>query len=239
MARPSDPEARSKLLAAAEAVFVEQGVAGSRVEDITRRAGLSKGAFYLHFESKDEALNAVVTSTLERLARAVEEACAVELSAPEQLFEHWLELDVRLYEFIWANRLVLRLLLAGSATAAFTDIVDEFGDRACAKTRAMLEAGVRRGVFRADLDLNVAAEFLAGAYDRLARRLVKQTRKPDLRALLLQMQRLALAGLGSASLLEAYERHQANETYLAGAAPAPPPSSPPTRQRRMTKRRAS
>ena len=43
MPRAPDPNAKLDLLRAAEAVFVEHGLDRARVEDITHRAGRSKG----------------------------------------------------------------------------------------------------------------------------------------------------------------------------------------------------
>ena len=55
------PEARpDEILDAALSVFAEQGFTAARVEDIARRAGLSKGAVYLYFPSKEAMLNALV-----------------------------------------------------------------------------------------------------------------------------------------------------------------------------------
>ncbi len=54
-------EARpDEILDAAQALFVEQGFARSSMQDIAQRAGLSKGAVYLYFPSKDAVLEAVV-----------------------------------------------------------------------------------------------------------------------------------------------------------------------------------
>lgn len=59
MARPRDPHARSALIASARREFVRAGIQKARIEDITAASGLSKGAFYLHFKSK-EALQSVI-----------------------------------------------------------------------------------------------------------------------------------------------------------------------------------
>ena len=46
-------EARpDEVLDAALDLFIEKGFAATRVEDIAKRAGLSKGAIYLYFKSK-------------------------------------------------------------------------------------------------------------------------------------------------------------------------------------------
>lgn len=71
------PEARpEEILEAALAVFVEQGFAAARVEDIARRAGLSKGALYLYFPAKEAMLNALVEQSAGALAITVEQHVA-------------------------------------------------------------------------------------------------------------------------------------------------------------------
>ena len=52
--RPGD------IIAAALEVFTEKGFAGARIEEIARRAGISKGTLYLYFETKEEMFRAVV-----------------------------------------------------------------------------------------------------------------------------------------------------------------------------------
>ena len=47
-------DARTRLLDAAMHVIRAQGYAATSVDDICREAGLSKGAFFHHFESKDD-----------------------------------------------------------------------------------------------------------------------------------------------------------------------------------------
>lgn len=58
-------EARpEEVLDAALDLFIEQGFAKTRVEDIAKRAGLSKGAVYLYFPSKEQILEALVKRAL-------------------------------------------------------------------------------------------------------------------------------------------------------------------------------
>jgi TetR/AcrR family transcriptional regulator, transcriptional repressor for nem operon len=52
-------ERRADLLAASEALFLEKGVAATSLDEITSRAGVSKGLFYLYFRSKDDLLAAM------------------------------------------------------------------------------------------------------------------------------------------------------------------------------------
>ena len=59
------PAARpAEILAAALEVFAERGFQAARLEEVAKRAGVSKGALYLYFETKAELFRAVVTDAI-------------------------------------------------------------------------------------------------------------------------------------------------------------------------------
>src|SRR5437867_1171916 len=59
------PEERPRqILSAALAVFGERGLAAARLEDIAKRAGLSKGTIYLYFPNKEELFREVIRQTV-------------------------------------------------------------------------------------------------------------------------------------------------------------------------------
>jgi len=49
-----------EIVSAAMAVFAEKGFAAAKLDEIARRAGVSKGAVYLYFETKEDIFRAVV-----------------------------------------------------------------------------------------------------------------------------------------------------------------------------------
>ena len=53
-----------ELLDAALDLFVEKGYAATRVEEVARRAGVSKGTLFLYFSSKEELFKAVVRENI-------------------------------------------------------------------------------------------------------------------------------------------------------------------------------
>lgn len=56
--RPEDRP--DEILAAALAVFSEQGFARARLDDVAQRAGVSKGTLYCYFPSKEELFRATI-----------------------------------------------------------------------------------------------------------------------------------------------------------------------------------
>ncbi|MEN9842794.1 MAG: hypothetical protein RLZZ612_623, partial [Pseudomonadota bacterium] len=72
-AQPQEPRVRrerrkdarpGELLEAALGVFVEKGFAATRVEEVARRAGVSKGTLFLYFPSKLDLFKAVVRENI-------------------------------------------------------------------------------------------------------------------------------------------------------------------------------
>lgn len=63
MARRTKAEAaatREALLDAAEEVFLERGVANASLDQISRRAGVTRGALYWHFRNKGDLFRAMI-----------------------------------------------------------------------------------------------------------------------------------------------------------------------------------
>ena len=57
-------ERPAELLAAALELFTERGYAATRLDDVARRAGVSKGTVYLYYSSKEELFKAVILEGL-------------------------------------------------------------------------------------------------------------------------------------------------------------------------------
>jgi len=55
-------EARGRILDAAFEVFAEKGYPASTMDDIAEKVGVSKGALYLYFRSKEELFRAILDS---------------------------------------------------------------------------------------------------------------------------------------------------------------------------------
>src|SRR5580704_2173164 len=75
MARTKPAEQRrADLLEAGRELFIAKGVAATSLDDITSRAGVSKGLFYLYFRSKDDLLAALHVQFSTKLADRIRAA---------------------------------------------------------------------------------------------------------------------------------------------------------------------
>lgn len=205
MARPSDPNARIDLLTAAEQVFIERGLDNTKVEDITERAGRSKGSFYLHFTSKEEAFQHVVEGMIARMRVFLDRQAEMDRVPPsslEQMFDQWIGSSCEIFEFVWQNRGVMGLCLRGGLTAGYTHLMDEFAQRVHRHIFDALTQGRARGIFRSDIDIEITSWAMAGAYDRIARQVCEAARRPDFEKILRAIDSALLGGIGSDAVRE-------------------------------------
>ena len=91
-----DPEIRRKeIIEAAEALFSEKGFSQVSVSDITNKVGLSHGAFFYYFKSKDDLLKAVITYRVEQSLAEIEKLLAEVGPNPLRKIQLLLELSTR------------------------------------------------------------------------------------------------------------------------------------------------
>ncbi len=78
-------QTRQQIIDVASRLFARSGFHGTSMADLTGATGLTKGAFYHHFESKDALFFAVVESVQEKWVRAVGDQVIQASDALEQL----------------------------------------------------------------------------------------------------------------------------------------------------------
>lgn len=233
MSRIADPRAKIALLRAAEQVFAERGLAGAKVEDIARRAGVSKGAFYLHFESKEAALKHVVESFLARcgsfFVRPSEWGGPLPSIAAEVL-DFTLERDQRMFEFLWESRAVLRIL--PSCQGEYEYLFTSFRAELAQTSKEWIEHWRREEMFREEVDADLAAALVGGAYNELvARMLTSGEARPPLERWLAFAQDTFVRAFGAPELVEAVEHRSAPVSSRTHSRALSSPRALPTRSR--------
>jgi AcrR family transcriptional regulator len=154
------PEERPRqIIEAALDVFGEHGLAAARLEDIARRAGVSKGTIYLYFPNKEalfcEMVRVMVGASIERAQARTDTAAP----AAEQLAEYvrgvWQYVRSPLAEKM--QRLVLGELQGYPHLLDF--FFREVSQRSLALVADIIRRGIASGEFR-DTDPVVAARML-------------------------------------------------------------------------------
>jgi AcrR family transcriptional regulator len=140
-------ERPQEITEAAFLVFAEKGYATARVEEVAKRAGVSKGLLYLYFKTKEDLFKAVIRSVVIRrvdaLLVAVEET---ELSSEAFIRGPLLDFMKRVPGSPIA--VVIRLLI--SEGQRHPDLVDYYWDNVVSKGLAAIAHFVQRGVDRGE-----------------------------------------------------------------------------------------
>ena len=148
--RAAQKEARPKeIVEAALAIFARDGFAGTRLEDVAERVGISKGTIYLYFENKEELFKACVRETLgAHLQQTMAMAATFEGSTSDLLREVFRRVSTTLSQ--QAYRTILLLLI--SEGQRFPDLVSFYYAEMMAPglkgLRAVIQRGVERGEFK-------------------------------------------------------------------------------------------
>jgi AcrR family transcriptional regulator len=162
MAKPRQARAertRLRILEEASAAFAEHGYDGVSLNRLIRDSGLTKGAFYFHFPSRDELALAAFRHKQQQLVAEMEEAVdasAAPLARLEALFRErarLLEQDPTLFAVV---RLGIELTMrhgAGSEYASFSELPLEL-------LEGIVREGQQRGEIRPELDPRETAETL-------------------------------------------------------------------------------
>lgn len=143
------PEERPKqILDAAFAVFAERGLAAARLDDIAKRAGLSKGTIYLYFPNKEELFREVVRSTVIAFIERGEAVVQVERD-PRQALLAWME---GYWEWVRSPFFPAMHRFVNSELHSFPDLASFYAreviERAQRLVCGILERGMETGAFR-------------------------------------------------------------------------------------------
>ena len=154
------PEERPRqILDAALKVFDERGLAGARLDDIARRAGVSKGTIYLYFPNKEELFREVVRAVVvDRLRQAAANAGSDDPvdELKRYLRAHW--------DFVRSPEFQTIFKLVTGELHNFPDLAEFYGREVVMPSTHLLAGMIQRGIDRGDfrrVDPVLAARFMS------------------------------------------------------------------------------
>lgn len=154
-------EARpSELTAAAIALFVEKGFAATRLEDIARRAGVSKGTLYLYFDSKEALFKAVIQEGIVPVVLEGEAIAArhegTAFALLERLLENWWQ-GIGMTNYAGIPKLMV------AEARNFPEVAQFYFENVIRRGRALVGLALKRGMatgeFRA-MDVETAIDVM-------------------------------------------------------------------------------
>jgi TetR/AcrR family transcriptional repressor of nem operon len=182
MSRPANPHTRTSLLDSAERLISERGYNGVGVKDIVDAAGVPKGSFYSHFDSK-EALGVEVVDRYWDAAETRHQALLEDTAVPPQerirAFFAALADDHELREFTVGCLLGGMALELSNTSPKTRASVSRLFERWEDRVAATLAEAQQRGELAADRDVHELAAALVEAWEGAAMRgKVEQQRAP-------------------------------------------------------------
>lgn len=154
---------RAALISSASALFATQGFAATGTPQLTRRAGVSRGALYHHYEDKADLLRAVIEHHLTQLAETVDSNPRLEdpiedmISAGEAYLDA-LAVDGR-YRLLYVE---------GPAVLGFETMKELDQELGVRTLRQGLCRAVASGAVD-DVDVESLADLISAAYEETAR----------------------------------------------------------------------
>lgn len=154
-------ETRAKLMDSARELFVEQGFAETATPEVVRRAGVTRGALYHHFEDKTDLFSAVAEKEAKAVSNHIDQETR-NVADPEQAM------------VIGSNAFFEAMLGPGRVRLLLEEAPAVLGHSgAVALTRANGSEELRNGLARAlpqhsSHYINALTNLLSAAFDRAA-----------------------------------------------------------------------
>ena len=144
--KAKNPATVGRIIAAAERIFAERGLAGARTDEIARAARVNKALLYYYFDSKERLYRLVLESLFSQLLASMEHASAA-ASLPRQQLLAYVN---GYFDFVWRHpnypRLVQREIMHRGTHLRW--IVQQYFRPLHRRLSRAIEAGISRGAFR-------------------------------------------------------------------------------------------
>ena len=154
-----------RLLNVARTLFAEKGFEGTSVQDVVVAAGVTKGAMYHYFSSKDDLLYEIYGRVLRMQMERLEKFVSQEGSVEERLHAAAADVVVTTIENLDSTTIFFRSLHQLSEEKQ-KEIRRE-RRRYHETFRAMVVEGQQSGVFRDDISADLCVDFFFGSVHHL------------------------------------------------------------------------
>lgn len=154
-----------RLLAEATRLFADRGFDRTSVQEIVEAAGVTKGALYHYFGSKDDLLHEVYARVLRLQTERLEQIAAGAGDVAERLYKAAADVVVTSIENLDDTKIFFRSMhqLSPEKQKAVRAERRRYHER----FRSLVEEGQREGVFRPELRPDLVVDFFFGSVHHL------------------------------------------------------------------------
>jgi TetR/AcrR family transcriptional regulator, regulator of cefoperazone and chloramphenicol sensitivity len=180
---------RPELVRIAYGLIAEKGFEGFRWREVAALAGINTATLHYYFPTKEELIRGVVEYLVQEFSTNRARAQAKAGSAADELRWEFEDVGIRMHETPEQFIVMTELSVRAARDPAVAQIMRYMQEGWRGSVIAMLERGVREGIFRADLDLISTANGIMA----LLKGLVSSSRleRKEVDDLVSQMARLA------------------------------------------------
>ena len=138
------PEARpEEILDAAFATFGELGFARTKIDDVARLAGVSKGTVYLYFDSKEALFRAMVSARIVAALTEAEEFVRTHQGPARVLL---IELIRRTYTRLRGDQMARIARIVQGELGSFPELARFYFDEVILRARGLFDTVIARGI---------------------------------------------------------------------------------------------
>jgi len=140
---------RNALKQAAIDLILEKGYDEVTVEDITERADLGRGTFYIHFKDKEDIVWRIIREGIETLDREANQQLGNQTLPQIEYYGYLMT-----FNHVDKNRALFKLMLGSRGSAALTEQVQQY-------VAGHIESEIKSGISLNDF--NLPSEFVANS----------------------------------------------------------------------------
>ena len=142
---------RENILNTAKKHFLRDGLDGASLRNIVKDAGLTTGAFYKYFPTKESLFDALIDPYVENIYQIYDDVLAdFEVLSPQEQTDHMAASSEngieRIVDYVYANYDSFRLLLKCGDSGKYADFIHNMVEREMQSTLNYMETLQRSGI---------------------------------------------------------------------------------------------
>ncbi len=130
------------ILKSAKKIFSQVGFRNASIRNICKDAGVTNGAFYAHFESKDALFAALVSEKLAVFNETYQDMSEIHINSVDdvmKIFEMSYKSIETLIHYVYSEKEVFMLILKSSGGTSYENFVQSLIDEECKNTILFFE----------------------------------------------------------------------------------------------------